>query len=80
MYNSGMELNISDVRQRLLTLIDAMPAEGVTITRHGEPVARLVPIEASRHGRRVTFPLIRSKGNPGPLAPATENPHDLILP
>ncbi len=73
-------MNISEVRQRLLTLIDAMPAEGVTITRHGEPVARLVPVEPPRLGRRVKFPLIRSKGKLGPLAPTTENPHDLILP
>lgn len=75
-----MELNISEARQRLLTLVDEMPAEGVTITRHGEPVARLVPIEAPRRGRRARFPLIPSKGKPGPLAPANENPHDLILP
>ena len=76
----GMELNISEARQRLLTLVEEIPAEGITITRHGQPIARLVPIEASRRGRRVTLPLIRSKGNPGPLAPAAENPHDLILP
>jgi prevent-host-death family protein len=75
-----MELNISEVRRRLLTLVDTIPAEGVTITRHGEPIARLAPIEASRQGRRVTLPLIRSQGKPGPLAPTTENPHDLILP
>lgn len=75
-----MELNISEVRQRLLTLVDAIPAEGVTITRHGEPIARLMPLTAPRQGRPVKLPLIRSKGKPGPLAPATENPHDLILP
>ena len=75
-----MELNISEVRQRLLTLVDAIPVEGVTITRHGEPIARLIPIASSRQGRRVKFPLIRSKGKRGPLAPTTENPHDLILP
>jgi antitoxin (DNA-binding transcriptional repressor) of toxin-antitoxin stability system len=75
-----MELNISEVRQRLLTLVDTIPVEGVTITRHGEPIARLIAIEAPRPGRRVSFPLIRAKGKPGPLAPTTENPHDLILP
>jgi prevent-host-death family protein len=80
MYNIGMELNISEARQRLLTLIAAMPAEGVTITRHGTPVARLIPIEAPRLCSRIKFPLVRSKGKPGPLAPSTENPHDLILP
>jgi antitoxin (DNA-binding transcriptional repressor) of toxin-antitoxin stability system len=54
--------------------------EGVTITRQGEAIARLVPVAARRQGRRVSFPLIRSKGNPRPLAPAMKNPHDLILP
>jgi prevent-host-death family protein len=80
MYNIHMELSISEARQRLLTLIDEMPSDGVTITRHGQAVARLLPIKASGSGRHVRFPLIRSKGKPGPLAPATENPHDLLLP
>jgi prevent-host-death family protein len=75
-----MELNISEVRQRLLSLVDRIPAEGVTITRHGEPIARLVSVEPAHQGRRVKFPLIRAKGIGGPLAPTTENPHDLILP
>ncbi len=75
-----MELNISEVRQRLLTLVDTIPSDGVTITRHGEPVARLIPVPSPHQGRRVTFPLIRAKGKPGPLAPADENPHELILP
>ena len=80
MYNIGMELNISEVRQRLLTLVDKIPEEGITIMRHGARIARLVPIETPRRGRRVRLPLIRSKGKAGPLAPTNENPHDLILP
>jgi antitoxin (DNA-binding transcriptional repressor) of toxin-antitoxin stability system len=80
MYNAGMELNISHVRQRLLSLVDEIPEEGITIVRHGARVARLVPVEASRPTRRVALPLIRAKGKAGPLAPTTENPHDLILP
>jgi prevent-host-death family protein len=75
-----VRLSVSEVRRRLLTLVDAIPAEGITITRHGEPIARLVPIEGVRKGRRVSFPLIRSKGKPGPLTPTTANLHDLILP
>jgi prevent-host-death family protein len=81
MYNSGMELNISEVRQRLLALLDGLPEEGITITRHGQPVARLVPIDARRKGRMVTEALIKGKGDgPGPLCPTTENPYDLFLP
>lgn len=75
-----MELSISELRQRLLSLVDALPSEGITITRHGARIARLVPVGSPRGGRRVRLPLIRAKGKPGPLAPATENPHDLILP
>lgn len=75
-----MELNVSEVRQRLLTLVNDLPPEGVTITRHGEPIARLVPVSVLRAERKVTFSLIRSKGKRGPLAPSTEKRHDLILP
>lgn len=80
MYNHGMELNVSEVRQRLLTLVNSIPPEGVTITRHGEPIARLIPVSAPRGERNVVFPLIRARGKRGALAPSTENPHGLILP
>jgi antitoxin (DNA-binding transcriptional repressor) of toxin-antitoxin stability system len=75
-----MELNISELRRCLFTLINAIPAEGITITRRGKAIAQLVSIAAPCRGRRVTFPLIRSKGKPGPLAPTTKNPHDLTVP
>lgn len=75
-----MELNISHVRQRLLSLVDDIPEEGIMIVRHGERVARPIPIEASRPGQRVRLPLVKAKGKSGPLAPATENLHDLIVP
>jgi antitoxin (DNA-binding transcriptional repressor) of toxin-antitoxin stability system len=75
-----MEMNISEVRQRLLSLVDAIPEEGITILRHGARIARLVPVAKARPGRRVALPLIRAKGKAGPLAPNDENPHDLVLP
>ena len=37
-------LNVSEFRERCLSLIDELPAEGVLITRRGRPVARLVPV------------------------------------
>jgi antitoxin (DNA-binding transcriptional repressor) of toxin-antitoxin stability system len=39
-------LNISDFRQQCLSLIDELPAEGVLITRRGQPVAKILPIRA----------------------------------
>lgn len=40
-------LNISDVRKSLPSLLDAIEAsrEGVIITRHGRPVARILPYQ-----------------------------------
>jgi prevent-host-death family protein len=38
------ELPISEVRERLLSLVDNLPRDGVIITRHGNPVARLTPV------------------------------------
>jgi hypothetical protein len=34
----------------------------------------------SKKGRRVTGPLVRLSGKPGPRFPVDENPHDLIFP
>lgn len=38
------EIPISEFRQRCLALVDALPAEGILITRHGHPVAKLLPV------------------------------------
>jgi prevent-host-death family protein len=38
------EIPISEVRERLLSLVDDLPRDGVIITRHGNPVARLTPV------------------------------------
>jgi prevent-host-death family protein len=44
-----MDINISAARKQLSRLIDQVNAgEGVVITRHGRPVARLVPAEAAK--------------------------------
>jgi len=46
MYTLDMqELSISEFRQRCLSLMDDLPPEGILITRHGHPVARLTPVE-----------------------------------
>jgi antitoxin (DNA-binding transcriptional repressor) of toxin-antitoxin stability system len=49
------------------------------ITKRGHPVARVAPLHARRKGERVTLPLLRGKGRPGPRCPNTETPYDLVL-
>jgi len=38
------EISVSDFRQQCLALMDHLPLEGILITRHGHPVARLLPV------------------------------------
>ena len=48
LYNLSVEreIPISEVRERLLSLVDDLPRDGVIITRHGNPIARLMPVRA----------------------------------
>jgi antitoxin (DNA-binding transcriptional repressor) of toxin-antitoxin stability system len=41
------EIPISEVRERLLSLVDDLPRDGVIITRHGNPIAKLTPVGAA---------------------------------
>jgi prevent-host-death family protein len=41
-----MELNASRFKEQCLSLLDRLDPEGIVITKHGKPVARLIPIEA----------------------------------
>ncbi len=74
-----MELNATELRKRVLSLLDHIPEEGIVITKRGEPKARLIPVKRKRKGRYVTAPLIPGKGSPGPLCPGAENPYDLLF-
>jgi antitoxin (DNA-binding transcriptional repressor) of toxin-antitoxin stability system len=38
---------ISEVRDRLLSLVDNLPPGGVIITRRGNPIARLMPVRTA---------------------------------
>ncbi|MSV30619.1 MAG: hypothetical protein EXQ52_18020 [Bryobacterales bacterium] len=38
------QIPISEVRARLLSLVDDLPREGVLITSHRNPIARLTPL------------------------------------
>jgi antitoxin (DNA-binding transcriptional repressor) of toxin-antitoxin stability system len=44
------EIPISEVRERLLSLVDDLPREGVIITRHGHPIARIMPLPSASAG------------------------------
>jgi len=79
MYTPRMKLNATEVRRRILSLLDDLPPEGIVITKHGQPLARLTPIKRPRKGRYVTAPLVVGKGEPGPLCPTTGNPYDLLF-
>ena len=37
-------LTVTDFREQCLSLLDRLPPEGIVITRHGKPVARIVPV------------------------------------
>jgi antitoxin (DNA-binding transcriptional repressor) of toxin-antitoxin stability system len=41
------EIPISEVSERLLSLVDDLPRDGVIITREGKPVARLMPVRTA---------------------------------
>ncbi len=74
-----MDLNVTELRRQILTLLDHLPEEGIVITKRGEPKARLVPVKRRGKGRYVTGPLVSGQGSPGPLCPKAENPYDLLF-
>ena len=79
-YASSMrDLSVTEFRRQCLALLDRLPDEGIVITRHGRPVARVAPVRPARKGECVTLPLLRGKGRPGPLCPNTETPDDLVF-
>ena len=42
---TGMErLNASKFKEQCLSLLDHLDPDGIVITKHGKPVARLIPI------------------------------------
>ena len=73
------DLSVTEFRRQCLALLEELPEEGVVITKHGRPLARVMPIRRRRKGRRVTLPLLKGKGRPGPLCPDTETPYDLVF-
>jgi prevent-host-death family protein len=73
------DLSITEFRRQCLSLLEALPEEGIVITKRGRPVARVAPVRAERQGQRVALPLLKGRGRPGPKCPNTETPYDLVL-
>ena len=72
-------VGITEFRRQCLALLEDLPEEGIVITKHGRPIARVVPMRPKGKGERVTLPLLKGKGRPGPLCPNTETPYGLVL-
>ena len=72
-------LTITEFRRQCLALLADLPKEGIVITKHGRPIARVTPVRPMRKGERVTLPLLKGEGRPGPLCPNTETPYDLVF-
>jgi prevent-host-death family protein len=73
------DLSVTEFRRQCLSLLDHLPVEGVVITKHGQPVAKIMPVRPASAGERVTLPLLEGKGEPGPLCPNTETPYELVF-
>jgi prevent-host-death family protein len=72
-------IGITEFRRRCLALLEDLPEEGIVITKRGRPIARVLPLRPKGKGERVTLPLLKGKGRPGPLCPNTETPYGLVL-
>jgi antitoxin (DNA-binding transcriptional repressor) of toxin-antitoxin stability system len=73
------DLSITEFRRQCLSLLENLPEEGIVITKRGQPIARVAPVSPMHKGERVTLPLLKGEGQPGPLCPNTETPYDLVL-
>lgn len=73
------DLSITEFRRQCLSLLENLPEEGIVITKRGQQIARVVPARPARKGQRVSLPLLKGKGRPGPLCPNTETPYDLVF-
>jgi prevent-host-death family protein len=60
------QIGVYEAKTKLASLLDEVEnGATVTITRHGKPIARLVPVERSRQDIEATIAAIRAlrKGN-----------------
>ncbi len=43
---AAREIGAAKFKEQVLSILDELDPDGVVITKHGQPVARLIPIEA----------------------------------
>ena len=48
--NSMLRISASKFREQCLSLLDNLRPEGVVVTKHGKPVAKLIPITSDCAG------------------------------
>ncbi len=58
-----MRIPISEFREQCLSLVDDIPAEGIVITRHGRPVAKLVPVRPAVSSLIGSVPILFDNGD-----------------
>jgi antitoxin (DNA-binding transcriptional repressor) of toxin-antitoxin stability system len=71
-------VTIMEFRRQCLSWLAHLPAEGIIITRGGQPLAHISPLQQPR-GNRVVLPLLKGKGQPGPLCPNLVAPDELLF-
>jgi antitoxin (DNA-binding transcriptional repressor) of toxin-antitoxin stability system len=79
-YTTGVrDLSVTEFRRQCLALLANLPEEGILVTKHGRPLARVAPVHPRGRGQRVAVPLLKGKGRRGPRCPSTETPYDLVF-
>ena len=48
--DSMLQINASKFKEQCLSLLDNLQPEGVIVTKHGKPVAKLIPISSDCAG------------------------------
>lgn len=43
--NRGVKVGAAKFKEQCLAILDSLGPEGVVITKHGKPIAKLIPIE-----------------------------------
>ena len=62
-------LSITEFRRQCLSLLEDLPDEGLSITKRGRAVARVMPVRKIDNGHRVKPPLVKGKGPPWAASP-----------
>jgi antitoxin (DNA-binding transcriptional repressor) of toxin-antitoxin stability system len=78
MYTLGMEMNVTELRKNLLSILGDLPAEGIVVTKRGKAVATIKPVQGERGYRLTDGPLIKGKGGKGLGYDQLRTPYELL--